>query len=225
MATLAGMQDIPEPRALEAGEIAATVRDYAHAAGAAMEAGADGVEIHGANGYIVHQFLSDNANLRTDDYGGSVEKRIRFAIEVASAVAAEIGAGRTGIRIAPGNPFNDIVENDIPNVYQPLVRELGALNLAYLHVNHMGDDDLLRTIRKLWPGVLLVNRGRTPMAARIADIESGLADVITLGSMNLANPDLVERLKLGAALNTPDPTTFYGGGAKGYTDYPTLAMA
>jgi N-ethylmaleimide reductase len=225
MATRAGMQDVPVPRALEVSEIAATVRDYAHAAAAAMEAGADGVEIHGANGYIVHQFLSDNVNQRTDNYGGSVANRIRFAVEVAAAVADKIGAGRTGIRIAPGNKFNDIVETHIREVYEPLVRELAKLKLAYLHVNHMGDDALLQTIRDLWPGVLLVNRGRTDMATRIADIEKGLADVITVGAMNLANPDLVERLKLGAPLNTPDPTTFYGGGAKGYTDYPTLAMA
>ncbi len=225
MATMAGMQDIPEPRALATGEIAATVRDFRHAAAAGIEAGADAIEIHGANGYIVHQFLSDNVNQRTDDYGGSVENRIRFAIEVASAVADQIGAGRTGIRIAPGNPFNDILEKNIPAVYQALVRELGRLNLAWLHVNHMGDEALLRKIRDAWPGVLFLNRGRTDLAARVADLENGLADVITVGAMNLANPDLVARIKLGAPLNPPDPATFYGGGAKGYTDYPTLGAA
>jgi len=223
MVTPAGLQDIPQPRALEAAEIATAVRDYAYAAAAAMRAGADGVEIHGANGYLVHQFLSDNVNQRTDDYGGSVVNRIRFAVEVASAVADKIGAGRTGIRIAPGNPFNDIVETNIPNVYETLVKELGRLNLAYLHINHMGDDAFLRRIRGMWPGVLLLNRGRTDLATRIADLENGLADVITVGTMNLANPDLVQRIKLSAPLNTPDPTTFYGGGSKGYTDYPTLA--
>jgi N-ethylmaleimide reductase len=225
MMTPTGLQDIPVPRALETSEVAQTVRDYAHAAACAMEAGADGVEIHGANGYIIHQFLSDNANQRTDKYGGSVENRIRFAVEVAAAVADRIGGGRTGIRIAPGNPFNDIVEKNIPVVYDALVRELAKLNLAYLHVNHMGDEDLLKTIRGLWPGVLFVNRGRTDLAARLADLENGLTDVITVGVMNLANPDLVKRIKLGAPLNTPDPTTFYGGGAKGYTDYPALNPA
>jgi N-ethylmaleimide reductase len=223
--TMKGLQDIPVPHALGAGEIAATVRDFRHAAAAARKAGADGVEIHGANGYLVHQFLSDNVNQRTDNYGGSVENRIRFAVEVASAVADEIGPGRTGIRIAPGNPFNEIVENNIPEVYEALVRELGRLKLAYLHVNHMGNDALLRMIRGIWPGVLFLNRGRTDIATRIADIEKGLADVITVGAMNLANPDLVERIKLGAPLNQPDPTTFYGGGAKGYTDYPALTLA
>jgi N-ethylmaleimide reductase len=220
----AGMQDIPQPRALEISEIASTVQDFRHAAAAAIQAGADGVEIHGANGYLIHQFLSDNANLRTDHYGGSVENRIRFALEVASAIADEIGAGRTGIRISPGNPFNDIVENDVPKVYETLVRELARLELAYLHVLHRGDEGLLRTIRGIWPGVLFLNRPGTDIATRAADIENGLADVIAVGTMSLANPDLVQRIKLDAPLNAPDPTTFYGGGAKGYTDYPTLVL-
>lgn len=223
--TPTGLLDVPEPHALTLDEIPGVVREYAHAAACARKAGADGVEIHGANGYLIHQFLSDNVNQRTDAYGGSVENKIRFAVEVASAVASEIGAGRTGIRIAPGNKFNDIEENNIPAVYEALVRELAKLKLAYLHVNHMGDESLLRMIRSLWPGVLLVNRGRTDIAARIADIENGVADVITVGAMSLANPDLVDRLKKGAPLNPPDPTTFYGGGAKGYIDYPTLSLA
>jgi len=221
----AGLQDIPEPRALEISEIASTVQDFRHAAAAAIKAGADGVEIHGANGYLIHQFLSDNANLRTDKYGGSVENRIRFALEVASAIADEIGAGRTGFRISPGNPFNDIVENNIPNVYETLVRELGRLNLAYLHVMHTGDEALLRTIRGIWPGVLFLNRPGADIATRAADIENGLADVIAVGTMNLANPDLVQRIKLDAPLNAADSATFYGGGAKGYTDYPALVPA
>jgi len=223
MFTMTGLQDIPAPRALSEAEIASTVRDYRHAAAAAIKAGADGIEIHGANGYLVHQFLADNANLRTDRYGGSVENRIRFAVEVASAVADEIGAGRTGIRISPGNPFNDIVETNVPKVYEMLVRELGQLNLAYLHVMHMGDEGLLRTIRGIWPGVLFLNRPGADIATRTSDIESGVADVITVGGMNLANPDLIERIKRNAPLNAPDPATFYGGGAKGYTDYPALA--
>jgi N-ethylmaleimide reductase len=202
-----------------------SVRDFRHAAVAAIKAGADGVEIHGANGYLVQQFLSDNANQRTDNYGGSTENRIRFAVEVASAVADEIGAGRTGIRISLGNPFNDIIENNIPEVYEALLRELGGLKLGYLHVAHMGDKVLLRKIRSLWSGVLTLNRGRADVATRIADIEKGLADIITVGALTLANPDLVARIKLGAPLNAPDPATFYGGTAKGYTDYPTLALA
>ena len=225
MVTPSGLQDVPVPHALSADEVAQTIREFRHAAASAMKAGADGVEIHGANGYIVHQFLSDNANQRTDQYGGSIENRIRFAIEVAAAVADEIGPGRTAIRIAPGNKFNDIAETDVLSVYEPLVRELGRLNLAYLHVNHMGDDTVLRMIRATWPGVLFLTRGQADIATRVADIENGLADVITVAKLSLANPDLVERFKLGASLNVPDPTTFYGGGAKGYTDYPTLARA
>ena len=223
MMTPTGLQDVPVPHALTVDEVAQTVREFRHAAASAMKAGADGVEIHGANGYIVHQFLSDNANQRTDQYGGSIENRIRFAIEVAAAVADEIGPGRTGIRIAPGNKFNDIVETNILSVYEPLVRELGRLKLAYLHVNHMGDEAVLRMIRAAWPGALFLTRGQADIPTRVADIENGLADVITVAKFSLANPDLVERIKLGAPLNAPDPTTFYGGGAKGYTDYPTLA--
>jgi N-ethylmaleimide reductase len=224
MHTLSGPQDIPEPRALRADEIPAVIQEFRHAAAAARRAGAEGVEIHGANGYLVHQFLSDNANLRTDQYGGSVERKIRFAVEVATAVADEIGAGRTGVRISPGNTFNDIAENDVCTVYGELIRELNRLGLAYLHVAHMGDEGLLRKIRSLWPGVLVLNRGGVDLPTRIGDIENGIADVIAVASTSLANPDLVERIKRNAPLNAPDPSTFYGGGAKGYTDYPTLAM-
>jgi N-ethylmaleimide reductase len=224
MFTLSGLQDIPEPRALRAEEIPAVIQEFRHAAAAARRAGAEGVEIHGASGYLVQQFLSDNANLRTDRYGGSVERRIRFTVEVASAVADEIGAGRTGIRISPGNPFNDIAESDVHTVYGALIRELRRLGLAYLHVAHMGDEILLRKIRALWPGVLVLNRGEAGLPARIADLDDGTADVIAVASMSLANPDLVERIQKNAPLNAPDPSTFFGGGPKGYTDYPTLAM-
>lgn len=225
MFTLAGPQDMPEPRALSTDEVGAVVREFRHAAAAARKAGADGVEIHGANGYIVQQFLSSNANLRTDQYGGSVENRIRFAVEVAKAVADEIGPGRTGIRISPGGTFNDIVENDVPALYEALAKALAPLGLAYLHILHRGDEPTLAMLRREWPGVLVLNRAGADLASRTADIEKGLADVITVGSMSLANPDLVERIQQGAPLNAPDPSTFYGGGAKGYTDYPTLAMA
>ncbi|WNE94099.1 alkene reductase [Streptomyces luomodiensis] len=223
MFTASGPQSMPQPRELTTGEVAATVEDFRRAAAAAVEAGADGVEIHGASGYLVHQFLSTNANRRTDRYGGSVEGRIRFALEVATAVAEEIGAGRTGIRISPANPYNDIEEDDTHELYPALVRALAPLNLAYLHVVHAGDEELLDTLRTLWPTALLVNRAGADLAARAADIAEGRADVVTVGAQALANPDLVERIRSGAPLNTPDPTTFYGGGAAGYTDYPTLA--
>lgn len=223
MFTAGGMQPIPEPRELSKADIAETIQDFRRAAAAAIEAGVDGVEIHGANGYLLHQFLSSNANQRTDEYGGSIENRIRFAVEVATAVADEIGAGRTGFRISPGNPFNDIVENDTPQLYGALVRALARLDLAYLHVAHGGNEALLKNIRGDWPGALLLNRAGADIQTRVQDLNNGLADVITVGAMALANPDLVARIKAGAALNEPDRTTFYGGDERGYTDYPTLA--
>ncbi|MFD9445563.1 alkene reductase [Streptomyces sp. NPDC060006] len=223
MFTATGLQEIPEPRELSTEEVATTVDDFRRAAAAAVAAGADGVEIHGANGYLVHQFLADNTNQRTDRYGGSIDNRIRFAVEIATAVAEEIGASRTGLRISPGNPFNDIAESDTHDLYPALVRALAPLDLAYLHIgNHGGDDELLHTLRKLWPNTLVLNRAGTDIATRAKDIEDGIADVITVGTMALANPDLVERVRTGAPLNTPDPATVYGGAEAGYTDYPTL---
>ena len=222
MYTPSGPQAMPEPRALSEREVADTVADFRRAAAAAIEAGADGVEIHGANGYLVQQFLSSNANRRSDRYGGSAENRIRFAVEVATAVAEEIGSGRTGVRISPGNSFNDIAEDNVTELYGALVQALAPLGLAYLHVAHGGDEALLSSIRRDWPGALILNRGGADLAARFKDLEDGLADVITVGVMALANPDLVERLKTGAPLNEPDASTFYGGDAHGYTDYPTL---
>jgi N-ethylmaleimide reductase len=214
---------MPVPRELTTEEVAATVDDFRRAAAAAVAAGADGVEIHGANGYLVHQFLADNTNQRTDRYGGSIDNRIRFAVEVATAVAEEIGAGRTGLRISPGNPFNDIAESDTHELYPALVRALAPLDLAYLHIGHGGDDELLHTLRKLWPNTLVLNRAGTDLATRAKDIEDGLADIVTVGVLALANPDLAERVRTGAPLNTPDPATFYGGSEAGYTDYPTLS--
>ncbi|MER6960361.1 alkene reductase [Streptomyces sp. NPDC000618] len=221
--TPSGLQEMPVPRELSTEEVAATVDDFRRAAAAAIAAGADGVEIHGANGYLVNQFLFPSTNQRTDQYGGSLDNRIRFAVEVATAVADEIGAGRTGIRISPGNPFqiNDLTESDPHELYPHLLRALAPLNLAYLHIGHGGDEELLFTLRKLWPTTLILNRGGADIATRAKDVEDGLADVVTVGTMALANPDLVERIRSGAPLNTPDPNTFYGGGAAGYTDYPT----
>lgn len=221
MFTASGMQPIPEPRELSTDEVSGVVEEFRVAARAAIAAGADGVEIHSANGYLLQQFLSSNANRRTDAYGGSIANRIRLSVEVAAAVADEIGADRTGIRISPGNPFNDIVEHDVHALYSALVSALAPLNLAYLHIVS-GDDVLLRELRRLWPNALLLNRGGADLATRARDVADGLADVVTVGSLALANPDLVARLKVGAPLNTPDPSTFYGGDKRGYLDYPTL---
>lgn len=223
MFTAGGMKPMPEPRALTTDEAAAIVQDFRRAARRAIEAGADGVEIHGANGYLVHQFLSSNTNRRTDRYGGSIENRIRFAVEVASAIADEIGAGRLGIHISPGNPFNDIVEDDTAALYPALVAGLAPLGMAYLHQVHGGDDGLSARLREAWPTAFLLNRPDADLAARIRDVEEGRADVTTIGKMALANPDLVDRARRGASLNAPDPTTFFGGDRRGYTDYPPLA--
>jgi N-ethylmaleimide reductase len=222
MFTSVGTFDMPSPRALSEDDVVATVRDHRHAAVSAMEAGADGVEIHAANGYLLHQFLSSNVNRRTDRYGGSIDNRIRFAVEVASGVAEEIGGDRTGIVLSPGNPLNDIVEDDPAALYSELVRSLAPLGLAYLNVVHGGDEALIGLIRGNWPAALVLNRRGADLETRVHDVESGLADVITVGTQTLANPDLVDRIKSGAPLNEADRSTFYGGDERGYIDYPTL---
>ncbi|WP_328908047.1 alkene reductase [Streptomyces sp. NBC_00234] len=226
--TATGPKQTSVPRELSIQDIQTTIADFRHAAASAIAAGADGVEIHGANGYLLHQFLSPNANHRTDTYGGSVENRSRLVVEVARAVAEEIGEDRVGIRLSPSMPLGGIDEGDTEAVraqYRHLVGELAPLNLAYLHVHHVGDDELLRSLREVWPTALLVVRyGRT--REQIADdIDAGLADIAPLGRFALANPDIVERLRTDAPLNEIDPVTLYGGGEAGYTDYPTLAHA
>lgn len=222
--TAKGMQDIPVPRELTEEDIKITINDFKKAAASAIEAGADGVEIHGANGYLIHQFISENTNIREDNYGGTIENRARFAIEVATAVANEIGAERTGFRISPGDlAYMGIEEGENSlDLYRYLITELNKLNLAYLHVMHLGNDDFLSEIRSLWANALLVNRMGRPLEQIDVDIKANLADVAPVGAWALANPDLVERLKSGAPLNEPDRTTFFGGDSKGYTDYPTI---
>lgn len=221
--TAHGMVDIPVSRALSREEIKKTVADFRTAARAAIQAGADGVEIHGANGYLIHQFFGENSNLRTDEYGGSVENRARFAIEVAKAVVDEIGADRTGIRISPGVPLGGIDDGQSgPELYRYLVSELAKLDLAYVHVVHAGNEALLREVRTIWPNTLLVNRPGRPLKDLAVDLDAGLADIAPVGTWALANPDLVDRLKSNAPLNEPDKATFYGGSSHGYTDYPVL---
>ena len=224
MFTPTGMQDAPTPRTLTTAEVKQTVKDFAFAAKRAIEAGADGVEIHGANGYLVQQFFAPNANTRSDEYGGSIENRARFAIEVAKAVAAEIGAERTGIRLSPLNTAGGLVEGpEAGNLYRYLVSELNKLNLAYLHILHTGDEKLVQDLRKAWTHSLLVNRPNATPENLDQDVKTGLADLVPVGKMALANPDLVTRLQKKAPLNQPNPATFFGGGAAGFTDYPTLA--
>ncbi|MEV0257834.1 alkene reductase [Streptomyces sp. NPDC050732] len=223
--TAEGPKDFIAPRELTGAEIRATIDDFVTAARNAIDAGFDGVELHGANGYLIHQFLAPGSNRRTDEWGGPVENRIRFAVEVASAVAAEIGAARTGFRVSPGNPFNDISEPDPEPTYTALAKELAALDLAYLHVAEVGDvRELTVRLRRDFGGTFLLNphtEGPTSHDA-LALIEDGTTDLVTFGALFLANPDLPARLRTGGPYNTPDRGTFYGGTEKGYTDYLPL---
>jgi N-ethylmaleimide reductase len=226
MFTAKGMQDIPVPRALSTPEVSRTVDDFRLAARRAIEAGADGVEIHGANAYLIQQFLAPSANTRTDAYGGDIAHRARFAIEVAKAVADEIGADRTAIRLSPGVSMWGIDEGpEGPDLYRHLVAELDQLNLAYLHIAHQGNEELLRDIRTLWRGTLVLNRPGRAREQIGEDIAAGLADLEAYGQMVLANPDFVERLSTAAAMNAADRNTFFGGDARGYIDYPRLGVA
>ncbi|MGX2959707.1 alkene reductase [Peribacillus sp. JNUCC 23] len=221
--TADGMKDVPVPRELRREEIKDVVDEFRKAAAAAIEAGADGVEVHGANGYLIHQFLGENSNVRTDEYGGSVENRARFAIEVTKAVVDEIGADKVGFRISPGAPLGGVKEGvHIDQVYEYLVSELDKLGLAYLHIMHLGDESILRKIRSVWSNPFLVNRAGRQIEDISNDIDNNIADMAPIGAWALANPDIVERLKKGAPLNEPDRTTFYGGDEKGYIDYPFL---
>jgi 2,4-dienoyl-CoA reductase-like NADH-dependent reductase (Old Yellow Enzyme family) len=225
MFTADGSKKTPVPRELSTTDIQDVIGEFRHAAASAIAAGADGVEVHAANGYLLHQFLASNANQRTDEYGGSIENRARFVIEVARAVAEEIGADRTGIRISPAFPLGGLDEGDAEAVraqYRYLVGELAKLNLVYLHVHHLGDDELLASFREVWPTAVLVVRYGRDRDGIAADIDKGLADIAPLGRFALANPDIVERLRTDAPLNDLDTATLYTGGAHGYTDYPTL---
>ena len=221
------------PRPLELSEIPRVIDDYVKAAKNAVEAGFDGVELHGANGYLIDQFLRDGTNRRTDRYGGSVENRARFALEATRAVADAIGADRTAIRLSPSSTFNDMRDTDPRATFGHVVRELDKLSLAYLHViapsakdaKHGGpnhDAIPVAFFRQLFRGPLVANGGYDASAAQQA-LAEGAADAVAFGTAFLANPDLPERFRRNAPLNTPDPSTFYGGDARGYTDYPPLS--
>ncbi|MEV7966537.1 alkene reductase [Sphaerisporangium sp. NPDC088356] len=229
--TADGRQDLPTPRGLTATEIRATIADFAGAARRAVHAGFDGVELHGGNGYLVHQFLAPGTNRRSDAYG---RDRIRFAVELARATAGAIGGDRVGLRITPGNPLNDITEDedDVEETYPALVDTLAPAGLAYLHVAGVAPGSpLAGKIRASWPGTLVVvpgSGGDMPADGGRAEGERWLehgADLVAFGRAFLANPDLVERLRTGVPLNRPDPATYYGGGTRGYTDYTPAPVA
>ncbi|GAB3037781.1 alkene reductase [Parafrigoribacterium mesophilum] len=224
--TPTGPQDYVVPAELSEDGIWATVADFAAAARNAVAAGFDGVEVHGANGYLLHQFLTTNANLRTDRWGGSRQNRIRLTVEVAKAVADAIGGDRTGLRISPNNGLGDTVEADYAELYPLLVAELDSLGLAYLHLVESGDPGLTPAIRQAWSGALILNAA-TPNPldhpGRLQLVADGAADLVSFARLFIANPDLVARLAAHADLALPDLSKAYGGDHHGYTDYPTLA--
>jgi N-ethylmaleimide reductase len=222
--TPAGPRPAPIPRALSRREVPGEVAVYAEAARRAVDAGFDGVELHGANGYLIQQFLSSNVNQRTDEYGGSLTGRIRFAVEAAEATADAIGAERVGLRLFPGGTVGDIVEDDPLGLYTALYRALAPLGLAYLHTVMNGDRELFDALRRQWPGTYIVNPS-AGIVGRPADRAAGLtwlargADLISYGRAFLANPDLIERFRTGLPLREADPERFYAGGDDGYITY------
>lgn len=221
-----GPKPFPVPRELDEAGIQQTIADYADAAANAIQAGFDGVELHGANGYLIHQFLSTSANQRTDRWGGTAANHARFGIEVARAVAGRIGADRVGFRVSPGNTTQDIAESDIENTYAALLAGLAELGLVYLHVLEVpGQRPFTLAARRSWPAALILNPDTRPNPtgpAELALIEDGLADLIAFGSLFIANPDLPARLAAGGPFSTPDRALSFGGDHHGYTDYPTL---
>jgi len=218
-----GPKPFSEPRALETSEIPGVVRQFADGARRALEAGFDGVEIHGANGYLIDQFLRDGTNRRTDAYGGPVENRARFLLEVTEAVAGVWGADRVGVRLSPTGTFNGMSDSDPAATFGYATRELDRFGLAYLHVvEPIGSPEpwVAPQLREAFRGPFILNGGFNRETANAA-LAQGKADLISFGSLYLANPDLPERFAEGTPLNNPDQATFYGGDHRGYTDYPT----
>jgi len=234
-----GFVPTSEPRALRLEELPGIVADYRRAARAAIDAGFDGVELHAANGYLIDQFLRSGSNRREDAYGGSIENRARLLIEVLDAITAEIGGGRTGIRISPVTPTNDASDPQPQPLFEYVARRLAGYGLAYVHViegasatggardHRQGDAPFDYAALKAayrdagGKGAWMVNNGYDRAMASDA-VETGTADLVAFGKLFIANPDLVRRFRENAPLNAPDPTTFYGGTERGYTDYPTL---
>jgi len=227
--TYEGMKPYVTPRALDTGEIKGIVEDYARAADNAIKAGFDGVEIHGANGYLIDQFLRDGTNKRTDQYGGSLDNRVRFLMEVTEAVVDVCGHDRVGVRLSPSGTFNDMTDSEPVKTFTGAVEMLNGFDLAYLHIVDAMSDDIrhgarivpLNLLRSAYKGNLVVC-GEYGRDRAMTAIEDGLCDAVACGRLYISNPDLVERFRRGAPLNEPDLATFYGGGEEGYTDYPSL---
>lgn len=228
--TPTGPRPAPVPRVLETAEVPEHARSYADAARRAIDAGFDGVELHGANGYLIAQFLSSSANLRTDAYGGSIPNRIRFAVEAVSATVEAVGGHRTGIRLSPGAGLWGAEETDVPALYGALLTELATLGPAYVHLEATSEEEVLLGLRNAWPGTLVVNPV-FPMGPRETDEAAADrwlalgADLISFGRAFIANPDLVERLRQGLPLARHDQATWYAGGDAGYLTYPAYQHA
>ncbi len=224
-----GLRPVSPPKAMTKADIDATVADYASATRNAMAAGFDGVEVHSANGYLLHEFLASNTNQRTDAYGGSVANRARFLLEVMEAVIGEVPAGRVGVRISPLFTLNGIDDANPAETFGYVTEHLSRHDIAYLHVADtevMGGaepkmEQILSFTRARFDGVVMLNGAYTPERARQA-LAHGDGDCVAFGRLYLANPDLPERIRQNGPYNAPNPATFYGGGAEGYTDYPTL---
>jgi N-ethylmaleimide reductase len=224
--------DVPVPRALQTSEIADIISDYRRAARNALNAGMDGVEIHAGNGYLLDQFINSNSNQREDAYGGSLENRARLLLEVVAAVVDEVGAEHVGVRLTPMGRFMGMGDETPQATFGHIVRSLNHWTLAYLHlvepavVGTVKDenfdprwDEIIGQLRAAWDGVLMIAGGYDPETAEQALID-GRADIIAFGRPFLANPDLPRRIRDGLSLNTPDPSTFFGGDQRGYVDYP-----
>jgi N-ethylmaleimide reductase len=223
--TRGGPQNCVLPRALSGDEITRTIDEFVAAARNAVEAGFDGVELHGGNGFLLHQFLSPATNLRTDAWGGDAGRRRRFVVELARAVSSAIGPHRVGIQLSPGNPYNDMTEPDLAATYQPLVEQLDELGLAYLSVLE-NRRSLTDRLRARWSQVFVLNPAtgdRPTGVAELSLVDDGTADMVSYGKLFLANPDLPRRLAAGGPFTRPDPATFYGGDDRGYVDYPSLS--
>ena len=227
------MVDVGEPRALATEEIPGVVEQYRHGAENALRAGFDGVEIHGANGYLIDQFLRSGTNRRTDEYGGSLENRLRFPTQVAHAVAEVWGPERVGIRVSPTGSFNHMHDDDPAETYGAFAARLDDAGLAYIEVvedafqgNHDNGrpESVIDAIRANFSRTYIANGNYTAEEAR-SRIEAGRCDLVSFGRLMISNPDLPERFRTGAALNEWDEATFYGGGEEGYVDYPSLADA
>lgn len=224
-----GFEDTSAPRALELNELPGIVADYRHAARLAAQAGFDGVEVHGANGYLLDQFLKTGSNHRTDAYGGSVENRARLLLEVLEAVTDELGGDRVGLRLSPFSPANGISDANPMATFSHVIGALNRFGLAFLHMvegatggsRALAEGESIAALRKLFDGPYMANNGYDRQMALDA-IDSGAADLVAFGRPFIANPDLVERLEKDAPLNPLDGDTLYGGGAKGLTDYPVL---